>query len=143
MSNNPLRQQPLPGVVVILVFKCMAGRPSGALGLWSGTSWFCWRQTNAGMTGEPNNWHPVEDHLIRGWSDIPPGALHTIIPDGAGPHELMTVEPADKPYQLMGLHHHQRTACARAAKRKPVKRAVAACRRAGVSLAFDRPRRRR
>jgi hypothetical protein len=77
------KHPPLRGDVVILTFK---GLPTAALGVWSGTSWFMWRQTNAGMTGEPNNWHIVETELIRAWSEIPPGVLATLcaIPSNCG-----------------------------------------------------------
>lgn len=65
---------PEPGVVVVLTFKGLA---KGALGVHNGTTWFVWRLTNAGMTGEPNNWHPCEDHLIRDWAEIPCGIMES------------------------------------------------------------------
>lgn len=90
--------KPTPGHVVVLTFK---GTDTGALGVWSGKSWFIWRKSNGGLTGEPNNWHIVEDMLIRAWVEIPPGFLHTVIPDGAGPHAEMTVDNIQEPWRLM------------------------------------------
>lgn len=86
------------GEVVVLGLR---GSPVGALGMWNGTQWYIWRKTNAGMTGEPNNWHPVEGMLVVGWAAIPPGFLHTVIPDGAGPHERVIVDNPAEPWRLM------------------------------------------
>jgi hypothetical protein len=70
-----IKTKPNPGDVVVLTF---VGYAKGALGVWSGTSWYMWRYTNAGATGEPNNWHVVEDNLIRAWAEIPAGVLATL-----------------------------------------------------------------
>lgn len=95
---SKLKPKPTPGHVVVLTFK---GTDTGALGMWSGMSWFIWRKSNGGLTGEPNNWHIVEDMLVRAWVAIPSGFLHTVIPDGAGPHAEMTIDNPKEPWRLM------------------------------------------
>lgn len=90
------KHKPLSGAVVILTFK---GHAQGNLGVWSGKSWFIWRKTNAGMTGEPNNWHICEDSMIKAWSEIPPGLLATLADMDGSPAQplnlvvLNTAEP--------------------------------------------------
>ena len=101
---------PEPGVVVVLTFK---GTPQGALGCWNGKTWFVWRLTNAGVTGEPTNWHPCEPGLIREWSEIPRGLMVTlhlprrgsIVASETGPLALLDVE---KPYEPVLARYQRR-----------------------------------